>query len=82
MPKGIYREKTTEVGIFSPNRFSLTPKRWIMVTNAIGIVSKARRYGGTYAHQDIAFESGPRMYKIWYNFLFISSNSIVFNTYD
>jgi len=38
------------------NAFSLTPKRWIESTNAIGIVSKTGRYGGTYAHRDIAFE--------------------------
>ena len=38
------------------NSFSLTPKRWMESTNAIGIVSKAGRYGGTYAHRDIAFE--------------------------
>jgi len=38
------------------NRFSLTPKRWIAETNAKGIVSKAGRYGGTFAHKDIAFE--------------------------
>ena len=38
------------------NSFSLTPKRWIESTNAIGIVSKTGRYGGTYAHKDIAFE--------------------------
>ena len=38
------------------NSFSLTPKRWIAATNAIGIISKSGRYGGTYAHQDIAFE--------------------------
>ncbi|MBD2785266.1 KilA-N domain-containing protein [Xenorhabdus sp. DI] len=38
------------------NSFSLTPKRWITTTNAIGIISKAGRYGGTYAHRDIAFE--------------------------
>lgn len=38
------------------NSFSLTPKRWITATNAIGLISKAERYGGTYAHQDIAFE--------------------------
>ena len=38
------------------NSFSLTPKRWIEVTNAIGIVSKTGRYGGTFAHKDIAFE--------------------------
>ena len=38
------------------NRFSLTPKRWIAETGAIGIVARAGRYGGTYAHKDIAFE--------------------------
>ena len=38
------------------NSFSLTPKRWIASTNAIGIISKTGRYGGTYAHYDIAFE--------------------------
>jgi hypothetical protein len=38
------------------NSFSLTPKRWIESTNAIGIVSKTGRYGGTFAHKDIAFE--------------------------
>ncbi len=40
------------------NGFSLTPKRWIKATNAIGIISKSGRYGGTYAHKDIAFEFG------------------------
>lgn len=38
------------------NSFSLTPKRWIESTNAIGIISKTGRYGGTFAHNDIAFE--------------------------
>ncbi|WP_218043745.1 KilA-N domain-containing protein [Flavobacterium gawalongense] len=38
------------------NSFSLTPKRWIEATKAIGIVSKTGRYGGTFAHKDIAFE--------------------------
>jgi hypothetical protein len=38
------------------NSFSLTPKKWIKSTNAIGIVSKTGRYGGTFAHKDIAFE--------------------------
>ena len=38
------------------NSFTLTPKQWIQKTCAIGIVSKAGRYGGTYAHKDIAFE--------------------------
>lgn len=38
------------------NSFSLTPKRWITATGAIGIISKTGRYGGTFAHKDIAFE--------------------------
>jgi hypothetical protein len=38
------------------NSFVLTPKRWIENTNAIGLISKSGRYGGTFAHQDIAFE--------------------------
>lgn len=37
-------------------RLVMTPKRWIETTNSIGIISKAGRYGGTYAHTDIAFE--------------------------
>lgn len=41
------------------NSFSLTPKKWIEATGAIGFQSKAGRYGGgTYAHKDIAFEFG------------------------
>ena len=38
------------------NSFVLTSKQWIEKTNAIGLISKAGRYGGTYAHKDIAFE--------------------------
>ena len=38
------------------NSFTLTPKQWIEKTGAIGIVSSAGRYGGTFAHKDIAFE--------------------------
>jgi hypothetical protein len=38
------------------NSFGLTPKQWIEKTGAIGIISKSGRYGGTYAHSDIAFE--------------------------
>lgn len=41
------------------NSFNLTPRKWIDATNAIGIISKAGRYGGgTFAHKDIAFEFG------------------------
>ena len=42
--------------IAGSNSFALTPKRWIETTNAKGIVSKTGRYGGTFAHRDIAFE--------------------------
>jgi len=38
------------------NGFVLTSKQWIEKTNAIGIIAKPGRYGGTYAHRDIAFE--------------------------
>lgn len=41
------------------NRFSLSPRKWIEATDAIGLISKSGRYGGgTYAHKDIAFEFG------------------------
>ena len=46
----------TQAGL---NSFSLTPRKWIDATNAIGLISRAGRYnGGTYAHKDIAFEFG------------------------
>ena len=38
------------------NAFTMSPKKWIDSTQAIGIVSKSGRYGGTFAHSDIAFE--------------------------
>lgn len=38
------------------NAFVMTPSKWIELTGATGIQSKAGRYGGTYAHKDIAFE--------------------------
>lgn len=38
------------------NAFVLPPQKWIEKTRAIGIISKSGRYGGTYAHKDIAFE--------------------------
>ena len=36
------------------NAFTLSPKKWIDTTNAIGLIAKSGRYGGTYAHKDIA----------------------------
>ena len=38
------------------NRFVLSVKQWVAKTNSRGIAAKAGRYGGTYAHKDIAFE--------------------------
>jgi len=38
------------------NSFVLTPRQWIDSTAAVGLVSKSGRYGGTFAHKDIAFE--------------------------
>lgn len=43
----------TQAGL---NSFVMTPQKWIEATRSIGIVSKAGRYGGTYAHKEIAFE--------------------------
>ena len=40
------------------NRFYLSAKKWIEATNAKGLIAAAGRYGGTYAHNDIAFEFG------------------------
>ena len=40
------------------NYYKISVKEWVEKTNAIGITSKAGRYGGTYAHKDIAFEFG------------------------
>jgi hypothetical protein len=34
----------------------LSPQKWVTVTDAIGLVSKSGRYGGTFAHKDITFE--------------------------
>lgn len=38
------------------NAFTLSPRKWISATNAIGVISRSGRYGGTFAHKDIAFE--------------------------
>ena len=40
------------------NRYKISIKEWVQKTNAIGLIAKAGRYGGTYAHADIAFEFG------------------------
>ena len=38
------------------NAFTLSPQKWVTTTNAIGFIVKSGRYGGTYAHKDIAFK--------------------------
>lgn len=40
------------------NNYKLSVKEWVEQTNAVGLVARAGRYGGTYAHKDIAFEFG------------------------
>ncbi len=50
--------KRAESGTFrlkaNSNSFSATPQKWVNTTNASGIISKSGRYGGTFAHRDIA----------------------------
>lgn len=51
----------------------MSPKKWLETTNAIGIVSKSGRYGGIYAHSDIAFE-----FDLWISPEFIRNRSDIF----
>lgn len=53
-----YTEFGTIKNAAGSNNFVLSAKNWIEATNAIGITAKAGRYGGTYAHKDIAFHFG------------------------
>jgi hypothetical protein len=53
-----YTEFGTIKNSAGSNNFVLSVKQWIEKTNAIGITAKAGRYGGTYAHKDIAFHFG------------------------
>lgn len=43
----------TQAGL---NAFTLSPQKWIDATNASGMISRSGRYGGTFAHKDIAFK--------------------------
>jgi len=52
---GEYATITNKAGL---NSYKISVKEWVAKTNAIGLVAKAGRYGGTYAHKDIAFEFG------------------------
>lgn len=56
---------TTQIGL---NGYKISVKDWVSKTNAIGLVAKAGRYGGTYAHEDIATEFGTWIspqFKLW-----------------
>lgn len=53
-----YTEFGTIKNSAGSNNFVLSVKQWLESTNAIGITAKAGRYGGTYAHKDIAFQFG------------------------
>lgn len=57
-PNFNYTEFGTIKNMAGSNNFILSVKNWIEATNAIGITAKAGRYGGTYAHKDIAFHFG------------------------
>ena len=52
---GEFATITSQAGL---NSYKISVKEWVEKTNAIGLMAKAGRYGGTYAHQDIAFEFG------------------------
>lgn len=50
------------------NNFTMTPDKWVNKTNSIGIISKRGRYGGIYAHKDIALEFAmwlSPIFKLW-----------------
>ena len=53
-----YTEFGTIKNSAGSNNFVLSVKQWIEKTKAVGVVAKAGRYGGTYAHKDIAFHFG------------------------
>ena len=57
-PNFNYTEFGTIKNTAGSNNFVLSVKQWIEKTGAIGITAKAGRYGGTYAHKDIAFHFG------------------------
>jgi hypothetical protein len=53
-----YTEFGTIKNLAGSNNFVLSVKQWVEKTDAIGITARAGRYGGTYAHKDIAFHFG------------------------
>ncbi len=57
-PQFNYGEFATIKSSSGLNSYKISVKQWVEKTKAIGITAKAGRYGGTYAHKDIAFEFG------------------------
>ncbi|MCQ2099870.1 MAG: KilA-N domain-containing protein [Fibrobacter sp.] len=57
-PNFNYTEFGTIKNAAGSNNFVLSTKQWILQTNATGIIAKSGRYGGTYAHRDIAYHFG------------------------
>lgn len=67
-PNFNYGEFATIKGQAGLNSYKISVKEWVEKTNAIGLEAKAGRYGGTYAHADIAFEFGmwiPPEFKVY-----------------
>jgi hypothetical protein len=56
-----YGECATIKSQAGPNSFKISAQDWVTKTSAIGLRTSAGRYGGAYAHKDIAFEFGMRM---------------------
>ena len=57
-PNFNYGEFATIKSYVGLNSYKISVQEWVKITNAIGLRSKPGRYGGTYAHKDIAFEFG------------------------
>jgi len=58
------------------NAFLMNPKKWVETVNALGIISKSGRYGGTFAHSDIALEFANRI-SVEFKLYFIKEFQII-----
>jgi hypothetical protein len=60
------------------NAFVMTPAKWVSLTGAIGIISKAGRYGSVYAHKTVVFEFASwdiSQLKMWLSIKFLTQNT-------
>jgi len=73
--------KDAQMSVFkeqaSINRHSISPQRYIKATNAIGLISKSGRYGGTYAHREIALNFCYWLDPAFQVFLFKAFNELI-----